>query len=104
MSQNMGGGVLNRLNRRLLNWQYIEEIEFTNVSATIYYTSGRIVIIDNYEEAIALIDLSKVFPDICDPRIRLQMKNQLTNQNQQFKTDVSEPKQASNKIQTDMPE
>ena len=103
MSQNMGG-VLNRLNRRLLNWQYIEEIEFTNAKVTIYYTSGRIVVIDVYEEARALIDLLEVFPDIYNPKTRLQMKNQLTNQNQQFKTDVSEPKKASNKIQTDMTE
>ena len=96
------GGVFNRIHNKLINWQYIEEIEYSNTEATIYYTSGRTKIINKPDDVKALIDLLDVFPNMGNKAIRTQMKNQLINQESFLKTDILEPKQTTKGIKTDI--
>jgi hypothetical protein len=75
--QQTQGGILNRIGTKyVLNWQFIESIEFDEIGKfTIYYTSGRFQEFSDREIYSSMLQTCGLFPDITDPQVREQMAN-----------------------------
>lgn len=98
------GGILNRLGDHLLNWQFIEEIEFSGAEkAIIYFTSGRDKLIKDRKMVEKLKDLIQIFPDIANDETRMMMKQQAMSPVQ---TDINDRKYPAprNAVKTDIAE
>lgn len=96
--QQTQGGILNRIGiKYVLNWQFIESIEFDEAGKfTIYYSSGRFQVFNDKEIYTAVLQTCGLFPDITNPQVREQMANV-----NKAKTDIKQPAKPVSTTQAD---
>lgn len=91
-NQQTGMVVLNRLSRLVINWAYVESIDFkSNSEAIIYYNSGNHKVVEGQGDIAALYDMVSVFPNIADDPTRKQMKQLSMTTLPNIQTDISDP-------------
>jgi hypothetical protein len=98
----MASGTFHKLGNRVINWELIEEIAIESGPRVVFfYVSGRSV---NYEgnEALAIIDLVEIFPNILNPDTRQEIKSAM----RKIKTDIPESRNPveRGRIRTDIPD
>lgn len=68
-------GVFNRIDNNVINWQFVESVDYDNVGNTVYinYVSGNVKEINDSTQVLKFLEFIQVFPDIMNDQIRNMM-------------------------------
>ena len=89
----------------MINWHYVEDLEFKENKLYIHFSSGRTLIIEDPHRIRKVKDYSNaIIPDICDDRTRVAMMEHIVKLRNEAAQASGFPVSGKDGIKTDIKE